>query len=369
MDRREFLRLGGVACAAAASPLVIPRSVAAEGAPRHPARHWEAIDGGRVRCMLCPRMCTLASRERGYCGVRKAEDGHLYTLVHSRPCSVRNDPIEKKPLFHYHPGTDSFSLATAGCNLGCLFCQNWRISQFRPEEVESIHLPPDQVVSQALSAGSRSIACTYSEPIAFYEYTYDIAAESRRRGIGTVMISNGFINRRPMEQLLDVLDAVKIDLKAFRDTFYRELCDAELRPVLDTLRLIRSRGVWLEIVVLLVPTRNDDEGEIRAMARWILQELGPDVPLHFTRFHPTYRLTNLPSTPVRTLERSRQIALDVGLHYVYAGNVPGHPGEDTFCHGCGHHLISRDGFVIRFNRIRDGRCPACSVQIPGRWSR
>lgn len=372
MNRRDFIRLSCAGCALASSPLILERLARGEQGPsevaRHPARHWRALGNGRVRCELCPRHCEAALNERGHCGVRRNHEGRLYSLVHSRPCTVRSDPIEKKPLFHYLPGTDSFSLATAGCNLECMFCQNWRISQFRPEEVRSLHLPPEGVVRQARSAGARSIACTYAEPVVFYEYMYDIAAASRRAGIGTVMISNGYIDRRPMSDLLGVLGGVKIDLKAFQDSFYSELCNGELRPVLDTLRLIRSRDVWLEIVVLIVPTRNDDADEVRAMARWIRQELGPDVPLHFTRFHPTYRLTNLPRTPVRTIERLRRVALDAGLHYVYLGNVSGHPGEDTFCHSCGHHLIGRDGFVLRFNRIRDGRCPSCNTQIPGVWS-
>lgn len=370
MDRRDFLRLGVAGCAAASCPIALERIAAAErAAPEtaHLARHWRGIGGDRVRCELCPRRCEVGSRERGYCGVRRNEDGQLYTLVHSRPCTVRSDPIEKKPLFHYRPGTDAYSLATAGCNLECLFCQNWRISQFRPDEVQSIDLPPSQVVSRALAAGARSVACTYSEPIVFYEYMYDIAVEGRRHNLGTVMISNGFIERGPMNELLGVLDGVKIDLKAFRDSFYRELCDGELRPVLDTLRLIRRRGVWLEIVVLIIPTRNDDEGEIRAMARWIRQELGPDVPLHFSRYHPTYRLTNLPPTPVRTIERLRQVALDAGLRYVYLGNVRGHPAENTRCHSCGHPLIGREGYVIRYNHVSDGRCPECDAPIPGVW--
>jgi pyruvate formate lyase activating enzyme len=228
-------------------------------------------------------------------------------------------------------------------------------------------MTPQEVVERAISQGARSIACTYSEPIVFYEYMYDIAVEGRRRGIGTVMISNGYIERQPMNELLSLLNGVKIDLKAFQDRFYRDTCGGALRPVLDTLRLIRQRNVWLEIVVLIVPTLNDSEREIRAMARWLLQELGPDVPLHFSRYHPTYQLTNLPPTPVREIETLRQIALDVGLRYVYLGNVPGHPGEDTECHACHHTLLGRDGYVLRYNRLRDGCCPECGARIPGVW--
>lgn len=368
MKRRDFLVFGGASCAAAATPFVLPRAGFAEQRRGVRARFFESAGGSTVRCVLCPRRCEIADGERGYCGVRRNSQGTLFTLVHSRPCSVRSDPIEKKPLFHYRPGTDAFSLATAGCNLECQFCQNWRISQFRPEEVQSIDLPPEQVVRQARDASARSLAWTYSEPVVFYEYMYDTSLLARDQGIGRVMISNGFINPDPMNLLLGVLDGVKIDLKSFQNSFYQQLCDGELRPVLDTLRLIHSRGVWLEIVVLIIPTRNDSDSEIRAMARWIIQELGPNVPLHLTRFHPTYRLTNLPRTPVATIERLRQVALDAGLHYVYLGNVPGHEGEDTFCHSCHHRLIARDGFILRSNVIRNGRCPQCNTQIPGVWS-
>lgn len=369
LDRRRFLTLGCLGCSAALSPtLFIGDAVAEQANTPMRARFWESIGAGRVRCTLCPRHCTMARDERGYCGVRRNQSGVLRTLVYSRPCTVRADPIEKKPLFHYLPGTDAYSIATAGCNFECLFCQNWRISQFRPSQVRSISLSPRQVVEQAAASGSRSIAFTYSEPVVFYEYVEDISRLARERGIGRVMISNGFINREPMARLLDLLDGVKIDLKSFRDSFYRDLCDGELRPVLDTLRLVRQRGIWLEIVVLVIPSRNDSDNEMRAMARWITQELGPDVPLHLTRFHPTYRMQNIPRTPVSTIERLRNVAREEGLRYVYLGNVPGHEGEDTYCHGCGTRLIARDGFVLRSNEIRNGRCPHCHISIPGHWS-
>jgi pyruvate formate lyase activating enzyme len=368
MKRRDFLITSGACCATAAVALSRPRTARAEQEAGTRAMHWEARANEHVQCILCPRRCELAHAERGYCGVRRNDHGVLYTLVHSRPCSVHTDPIEKKPLFHYRPGTDAFSLATAGCNLECQFCQNWRISQFRPEEVQSISLPPDRVLAEARSSGARSLAWTYSEPTVFYEYVYDSSQLARAQGLGSVIISNGFMNPGPMGQLLGVLDAVKIDLKSFRDSFYREVCDGELQPVLETLRLVRSRGVWLEIVVLVIPTRNDSDAEVRAMARWIVQELGPDVPLHFTRFSPTYRLENLPPTPVRTIERLRQISLEAGVHYVYLGNVPGHEGENTYCASCHRELISRDGFYVTNNVIRDGRCPQCHAAIPGVWS-
>lgn len=369
MKRREFLKTGATGCAVTTGALIVGRRAGAEQATTGVrARNWQRLDQGRVRCDLCPRRCELGDRERGYCGVRRNADGVLYTLVHSRPCTVRSDPIEKKPLFHFFPGSDAFSLATAGCNFACEFCQNWRISQFRPDQVRSIDLPPRAVVDQARAAGARSIAFTYSEPVVFHEYVHDTSVIARAQGLGRVMISNGFINPGPMGQLLDVLDGVKIDLKSFRDTFYRQLCDGELRPVLSTLRLIRRRGVWLEIVVLVIPTHNDSDNEMRAMARWIVRELGPDVPLHLTRFHPTYQLTNLPRTSVTTIERLRRVARAEGLRYVYLGNVPSHPAENTRCHSCNHLLIERDGFRIRSNTIQDGQCPRCQTSIPGHWA-
>lgn len=368
LERRDFLRLGCAACAAAASPLGLEGLARGEAASRRPARHWRALAENRVQCLLCPRECQVADRERGYCGVRENQGGRYFTLVHSRAASVRSDPIEKKPFFHYRPGTDAFSLATAGCNMECLFCQNWRISQFRPEQVETIELPPERAVGGARDARARSIAFTYNEPTVFFEYMHDMAVVARDAGLGRVMVSNGFVSRAPLDELCSVLDGVKIDLKAFTEGFYERLCHARLRPVLDTLRRVHERGVWLEIVVLVIPTHNDDETEVAAMARWIVQELGPDVPVHFTRFQPTYRLTNLPPTPVRTLERLRQVAMGQGVRYVYLGNVPGHEAESTSCHSCGSRVIEREGFYVRANRLVGGRCPRCHTAIPGVWS-
>ena len=364
--RRELLKI--LACTAASCPFAVAgRGLAAVGAP-HRAAHWEALDGKRVRCTLCPRECVVADRERGTCGVRENRGGAYYTLVHSNPCSLNNDPIEKKPLFHFRPGSRALSLATAGCNIECRFCQNWEISQFRPEQIPSRTVTPDEVVRHARRLGSRAIAFTYSEPVVFYEYMRDICAAAEGTDVGRVMISNGYINREPLAELLPLLDGVKVDFKAFSESFYKDVCSAHLRPVLDTLVRVREAGVWLELVVLVIPTLNDAEREIEAMSRWIVQKLGPNVPIHFTRFHPMYKLKNLPPTPVRTLERARRTALEAGLRFAYAGNVPGHPAENTVCPGCGATLIARDGYHIVSNRIEDGRCPECGAAIAGRWS-
>jgi len=342
--------------------------VALPGVVRHPARHWEKHADGEVKCLLCPRACVVGDVERGYCGVRENQGGKYQTLVYGALCSYNVDPIEKKPLFHYLPGTQALSIATAGCNIECKFCQNWQISQFRPEQVASTPVTPEQLAANCAARGWPTLAYTYSEPVVFYEYMYDAAAAARRRGVGSVMISNGYIEEEPIRELCKVLTGVKIDLKAFTERFYVEQCAGELKPVLRALEVLKDVGIWFELVILIIPTLNDSPEEIKAMARWVVERLGPDVPMHFTRFHPTYRVTNLPRTPVPTLERSRDIALGEGVRYVYAGNVPMHPGENTYCHQCRELLIRRVGFRVESSLIRDGKCPKCGTTIPGVWS-
>ena len=339
-----------------------------EGVARHRAMFWEKVDEKKVKCTLCPRECEVADVERGYCGVRENQGGEYQTLVYGALCSANVDPIEKKPLFHYLPGTSAFSIATAGCNIECKFCQNWRISQFRPEQVESVLVTPQRLVDACRSNGSRTIAYTYSEPVVFYEYMHDAAALARKAGIGSVMISNGYIQEKPLRQLCQHITGVKIDFKAFTEKFYDEWCSGHLQPVLATLETLKDIGIWFELVVLIIPTLNDSPDEIKKMSGWIVDHLGPDVPMHFTRFHPTYRVTNLPRTPIKTLERCRKIAMDAGVRYAYAGNVAMHPGENTYCHGCGKELIKRVGFRISSNVIKDGCCPKCGARIPGVWS-
>jgi len=381
LSRRELFRLGlacGAACMLGRSGRALAQQDTAgtgaltgpklEGVARHPAMFWEKLAERKVKCTLCPRECEVADVERGYCGVRENQGGEYQTLVYGALCSANIDPIEKKPLFHYLPGTPAFSIATAGCNIECKFCQNWRISQFRPEQVESVGVSPAQLIRSCEANDCPTIAYTYSEPVIFYEYMHDTARLARQHGIGSVMISNGYIQEKPMRQLCEHLTGVKIDFKAFTEKFYVEWCAGHLKPVLDTLEVLKDTGIWFELVVLIVPTLNDSPDEVRQMSKWVLDHLGPDVPMHFTRFHPTYRVTNLPSTPVKTLERCREIALEAGVHYVYAGNVPMHPGENTYCHSCGEELIRRVGFRIVANKIKDGKCPQCGTQIPGVWS-
>jgi pyruvate formate lyase activating enzyme len=385
IERRGFLAsLGGCAMAAAvAGRGTLAEDTGAPGAalppgatfpeeegglvPR-PARWFKKLPDAWVECGLCPHKCKVSDGERGTCGVRENRDGTYFTLVHSRPCSVHIDPVEKKPFFHVMPGMASLSLATAGCNFECKCCQNWEIAQARPEQLKTIALTPGQVAQAAHERGVRLLACTYTEPVVWSEYVYDIAEAGRKIGIRTLMISNGSIEEKPLADLLTQLAAVKIDLKAFTEKFYKEHCGGELKPVLDTLRRLSRSKTWFEIVVLVIPGLNDGDDENRGLARFVRDELGADVPVHFTRFHPSYRLMNLPPTPVATLDRIRALALAEGLRFVYLGNVPGHAGEHTYCPGCHAVVIKRMGVALVENRIKDGACPDCKRKIPGLWA-
>lgn len=380
--RRELLATAlGAACVAASGPLAgsgaFPEDPAPTAglpppaggaAPALPARWWMSLPDSAVACGLCFRGCRIPKGERGHCGVRENRGGSLKTLVHSRPAALAIDPIEKKPFFHVLPGARALSLGTAGCNFHCRWCQNWEISQARPEEVPSSALGPADVASLALRKGVPVVACTYNEPTVFAEYVLDLAVASRRAGLGTVVVSNGAIRQEPLHDLCQVLTAYKVDLKCFSERTYREQCSGDLQAVLGTLRRLAKAKVWTEIVVLLVPGLNDSEAEVRSLARFVRDEVGAGTPVHFTRFHPTYRLTNLPPTPVASLERARDAALAEGLDFVYVGNVPGHAGESTWCPGCRARLIRRVGMATLENRLVKGACPDCSRLIPGVWS-
>jgi len=323
--------------------------------------------GTYVKCQLCPKGCMISEGHRGDCGVRENRGGVLYTLTYGNPCAVHVDPIEKKPLFHFLPTSLAFSLATAGCNLHCLYCQNWEISQRTPEEVVSIDLPPDQVVAQAQRNRSASIAFTYGEPTVFYEYMFDIAQLARSQGLRSVVISAGYMEQEPLRQLCNTVDAIKIDLKGINEQFYRDVCSATLEPVLATIRTIAQSGVHLEVVNLVVPTLNDDLEDMRTLARWLYETAGPDVPLHFSRFFPMYRLQNLPPTPVERLQQAREIALAEGLHYVYVGNVAGDEGSHTYCPQCGQAVIVRSGYSVLEMHLHEGKCDYCGREIKGVW--
>jgi len=322
---------------------------------------------GDVQCDLCPTECVLGNYQVGGCRTRINKDGVLYSLVYGKPCAVAVDPIEKKPFFHFLPATSAFSIATAGCVLSCKFCQNWQISQASPDEVDAQDLPPADVVRQALYYRCRSITYTYTEPTVFYEYMYDTAQIARKYGIRNTMHSCGYIKEKPLRRLAKLLDAADIDLKAFTEDFYGRICGGRLKPVLDALVVLRQENVWLEITNLVVPGLNDDPKQIGEMCRWIVKELGPDVPVHFSRFHPQYKLKDLPPTPLATLKEAHQIARDAGIRYPYLGNIRSE-AESTFCHKCRLLLIERIGYFVKQNNIVKGKCRSCGVAIPGVWS-
>lgn len=331
------------------------------------AEYAVSLPGNKVRCELCPHQCALSDGQTGICKVRRNIKGTLYSLVYSRPVALNNDPVEKKPLFHFHPGTKTFSLATAGCNMNCNFCQNWEISQATPDSVTPYDLTPAQVVALAKKNGSDSISFTYTEPAVFFEYMRDIAKLAREQGLRTILVSCGYLNEKPLRELAKYLDAANIDLKGFSDEFYRTYTTAKLQPVLDTLKILKQEGVFIEVTNLVIPGANDTEGEIRQLARWVKENLGADTPLHFSRFFPKYKLTARPPTPPATLEKARAIARKEGLRFVYVGNLSTDDGEDTFCPKCGKRIIDRNGFFIGANLLKDGRCPFCGEPISGRW--
>lgn len=322
--------------------------------------------GRKVQCGLCPRLCVLGPGQRGYCRARENIGGELVTLVYGNPCAMHIDPIEKKPLSHVLPGTRTFSIATAGCNLRCQFCQNWQISQRPPEETDNHNLPPAAVVAEAIRRNCRSIAYTYTEPVIFYEYTYDTSVQARKQGLKNILVTAAYINEQPLRELCPVIDAANVDLKGDAE-YYRKVVGGTLDPVLRALEVMREMGVWVEISNLIIPTLNDRPAQIEWLAGWVHDHLGADTPLYFSRFQPLYQLRNLPPTPVETLRRAREIARGKGLRFVYTGNIPGDPGENTFCPDCGQPVIKRTGYRIRKNNLKDGRCGFCGAAIAGLW--
>ncbi len=318
-----------------------------------------------VQCVLCPRKCVIQDGTIGYCNVRQNVNGKLFSLVYGKAAALQVDPIEKKPLFHFLPGTKVFSLGTVGCNLRCKFCQNFHTSQTKPGEYREIEIPPREIVELAAEHGCNSIATTYNDPIIFYEYVLDIFKEARNKGIKTVMVSNGFICEEPLREIMNYMDAINVDLKGFSNKFYGSVTSAWLSPILDTLKILHNSKVWFEVTNLIIPTLNDSDEEIMKMCRWILENIGDEHPLHFTGFHPDYQMKNLPSTSRETLLRAYKIAKDIGLKYVYVGNVMSGNAENTYCHKCNVLLIERHGYSIEKMNIVDGKCMFCKERIHG----
>lgn len=372
VTRRSFLKKCGIL---ALGSTLIPKLVTCAQTPDptvgfmkpHKALFFEKLAHKKVRCLLCPRQCVVPKGQRGFCRVRENRNGEYYTLVHSNPCAIHIDPIEKKPLFHFLPGTGAFSLATAGCNFTCKNCQNWDISQAKPDDTTNYDLSPEKTVDYAIAYNTKTIAYTYTEPTVFFEYMLETAKNARQRGVLNIYHSNGYINQEPLAELVPYLDGANVDLKAHSNDFYKEITSGTLYPVLETLSTLKKNGVWLEITNLVIPTKNDSERLIQDLCVWVESELGADTPIHFSRFYPQYKLTNLPPTSVETLKKAATIARNCGLLYVFIGNVPGVPEENTYCPSCSKLVIERRGYSVETANLKDGRCRFCNTEIAGRW--
>lgn len=331
------------------------------------AMHQEETARG-IMCRICPNECVLKEGQLSRCKNRKVYNSKLYTLAFGNPCSVNIDPVEKKPLYHFFPGSRAYSIATAGCNLVCLNCQNWTISQTSPDKTRNYDLPPEDVVADCINNNCLSIAYTYSEPVTFYEYVYETALIARRTGVKNIIKSNGYINPEPLKKLCSVIDAANIDLKAFTESTYLKLTGGKLQPVLDSLKVYRDMGVWLEITNLVVPSWSDNPDEIRNMCRWLYDNGFNRTPVHFSRFYPLHKLEQLPPTPVEVLNKAVKIAKEEGIKYVYTGNVPGNELSNTICPDCNFTIIGRQGFRITSDSIKNGKCSNCSKPVDGVWN-
>lgn len=327
---------------------------------------YEKLDGQYVRCSLCSHRCRIAQAKRGICGVRENRDGTLYTLVYGPVIAANVDPVEKKPLYHFYPGSESFSIAAVGCNFCCTFCQNHEISQLPREQgrIMGREMTPREVVRKAIETGSKSISYTYTEPTIFFEFAHDTGRLARERGLKNIFVTNGFMTEEALEAASGWLDAANVDLKSFRDEFYKRHCGARLDPVLETLKGMKKRGIWVEVTSLIIPGLNDDENEMKDIALFV-RSLGEEVPWHVSRFHPRYRIQDLSPTPVKTIHRALEIGHEAGLKHVYSGNVPGQGGEDTLCGKCGKLLIGRQGYSITANNLKGSRCSHCGTALAG----
>ena len=332
-----------------------------------PTRHWRELPDGRVQCDICPRECRLREGQRGMCFVRANRGGRVVLTTYGRSSGYCVDPIEKKPLNHFLPGTPVLSFGTAGCNLACKFCQNWDISKSREMDTLADRASPEEITRAAVRLGCRGVAFTYNDPVVFHEYAIDVARACREKGIKAVAVTAGYVNPEPRAEFYRWMDAANVDLKGFSERFYHGICAGHLEPVLDTLRYIRHEtDVWLELTNLLIPGENDSDEEIDRMTRWVVENLGPDVPMHFTAFHPDWKMLDHPPTPASTLTRARRIALENGVRYAYTGNVHDREGGSTYCDRCGKILIGRDWYALSdWNLTAEGTCAACGAACPG----
>jgi pyruvate formate lyase activating enzyme len=327
---------------------------------------YEKLEGDAVRCALCSHRCRIAPSKRGICSVRENREGALYTLVYGPVIAANVDPIEKKPIYHLYPGSESFSIAAVGCNFRCTFCQNHEISQMPREDgrIAGREMAPRNVVSKAIDSGSKSISYTYTEPTIFFEFASDTGRLAREGGLKNIFVTNGFMTEEALEAASGWLDAANVDLKSFRDDFYKRHCGASLEPVLQTLKGMKKRGIWVEVTTLIIPTLNDNEGELREIAEFV-RSLGEEVPWHVSRFHPRYRIQDLSPTPAKTIQRAMEIGLEAGLKHVYSGNIPGQGREDTRCSKCGNLLIGRKGYFVTANNLKGSKCSRCGTELAG----
>jgi len=328
------------------------------------ALFYEKGEDGKVRCLLCPHHCLIPQGGRGVCGVRENQEGKLYSLVYGKLIAENLDPIEKKPIFHLYPASTSYSIATVGCNLRCLHCQNWEISQWKQGDIPGRERTPEEVVDMALRWGARSISYTYTEPVIFMEFALDTAKIAKEKGLKNIFVTNGYAEKRTWEKILPYLDAANIDLKSFSEDFYREICGGRLSPVLESIKFLKVNGVWVEVTTLIIPTKNDSLEELEKIADFILS-VSDEIPWHITAFYPAYRMLDLPPTPSSILRKTREMALRKGLKFVYTGNIPGEEGENTYCPSCGKLIIGRYGFRVTEINIKEGRCKFCNAKIPG----
>jgi pyruvate formate lyase activating enzyme len=371
LSKRDFLKKS---LALSAGMMCFPcRSVFSEMPPEELVVHkkiamFQEETARGIMCRICPNECVLKEGELSKCNNRKVHDSKLYTLAFGNPCTVNVDPVEKKPLYHFLPGSKAFSIATAGCNLVCLNCQNWTISQISPDKTRNFDLMPEKVVEECVKNNCSSIAYTYSEPVTFYEYVFETATLARNAGVKNIFKSNGYINTEPLKKLCSVIDAANIDLKAFTESSYLKLTGGKLQPVLDSLKVLKDSGVWLEITNLIVPDWTDNLSDIGNMCKWLSDNGFKNIPLHFSRFYPMHKLEQLPPTPVEILNNAYNIATEEGLKYVYTGNAPGNEISDTKCPSCNSTVIARQGFRISANNISGGKCNKCGSKIEGVWN-
>ena len=330
---------------------------------------YNPLEDGKVQCILCNHRCVIPSSRRGICGVRENREGKLYTLVYGRAISRNVDPIEKKPLFHLFPGSNSFSIATVGCNFRCLQCQNHEISQMPKDQdgrLGGSELSPSKIISLTKQYQCRSISYTYTEPTIYFEYAYETARQAHQEGIKNIFVTNGYMTEEALKTIQPYLDAANVDLKSFKEKFYKDVCGAKLKPILATLKRMKEMGIWVEVTTLVIPTLNDSDQEFAEIAQFILS-LGAEVPWHISAFYPTYRMLNLSRTPASSLHRAREIGMKAGLRYVYCGNIPGEEGEDTFCPDCSRKVIERVGFRVTRNEVTNGECRHCHGKLDGIW--